>query len=36
VPRSRTVDLWENYSLVVALVALLGLDWLIRLRRGYV
>jgi hypothetical protein len=34
--RARTVDLWENYALVLALVALLGLDWLVRLRRGLV
>lgn len=36
IAREKTVDLWENYSLVLVLVALLGIDWLIRLRRGFV
>jgi hypothetical protein len=36
VARARTVDLWENFTLVLVLVGLLGLDWLVRLRRGFV
>jgi hypothetical protein len=32
----RTVDLWENYTLLVVLCSLLGIDWLLRLLRGYV
>jgi hypothetical protein len=33
--RARTIDLWENFSLLVLLCILLGIDWGIRLRRGY-
>jgi hypothetical protein len=33
---TRSIDLWNNFSLVLLLCALLGLDWLIRLLRGYV
>jgi len=29
------LDLWNNYTLLFALVALLGLDWVLRLGRGY-
>jgi hypothetical protein len=36
VARARTVDLWENFALVFVLVGLLGIDWLVRLRRGFV
>jgi hypothetical protein len=35
VTRLRTIDLWENYALVLIMVGLLGIDWLGRLRRGY-
>ncbi len=36
VRRARTVDLWGGFWIISALVAVLGLDWLIRLMRGYV
>lgn len=36
VEERRTVDLWSNFTLVLALVGVLGLDWLLRLLRGFV
>jgi hypothetical protein len=33
---ARTIDLWNNYSLMLVLCGLLAVDWLIRLMRGYV
>jgi hypothetical protein len=33
---ARTIDLWNNFSLVLILCALLGADWLLRMLRGYV
>jgi hypothetical protein len=35
VPGARTLDLWNNYSLVLLICGLLGADWIIRLRKGY-
>lgn len=32
----HTVDLWSNYTLLLVLCGLLGVDWLLRLMRGYV
>jgi hypothetical protein len=32
----QTVDIWENYTLLLVLCSLLGIDWLLRLLRGYV
>jgi len=32
---ARSIDLWNNYSLVLLLCALLGFDWLLRMLRGY-
>jgi hypothetical protein len=32
----RTLDLWGNFTLPLVLCGLLGLDWLLRLLRGYV
>lgn len=34
--RTRRLDLWNNFSLLVLLCLLLGSDWLLRLVRGYV
>lgn len=36
VEQTRAFDLWNNFSLVIALCLLLGVDWAIRLVRGYV
>jgi hypothetical protein len=36
VTRARTIDLWQNFALVLVLMGLLGIDWLVRLRRGFV
>jgi hypothetical protein len=36
VEAARTIDLWNNFSLVLILCALLGADWLLRMLRGYV
>lgn len=35
VDREKTLDLWNGYSLLVLLSLLLGLDWLLRLLRGF-
>jgi hypothetical protein len=35
VPEMRTLDLWNNFTLVLLICGLLGTDWLIRLRKGY-
>lgn len=32
----RTFDLWNSYTLMLVLCGLLGIDWLLRLLRGYV
>jgi hypothetical protein len=32
----RSLDLWNNFSLLLVLSGLLGVDWFIRLMRGYV
>jgi hypothetical protein len=32
----HTLDLWDNFALMILLCGLLGLDWLLRLVRGYV
>ena len=34
--QAKTVDLWSNFNLVLLLLAVLGLDWLLRLLRGFV
>jgi hypothetical protein len=36
VMRARQLDLWSNFSLLIALCVLLGIDWMLRLLRGYV
>ena len=36
VQQAKTVDLWNNYALMLLLCGLLGVDWLMRLLRGYV
>ncbi len=36
VQQARTLDLWNNYTLMLLLCGLLGADWLLRLLRGYV
>lgn len=36
VQMSRTIDLWSGFHLVLLLVAVLALDWVIRLVRGFV
>jgi hypothetical protein len=36
VPQTRMIDLWNGYTLLLLLCVLLGLDWLLRLLRGYV
>lgn len=36
IQRTHVVDLWNNYTLLCALVFVLGLDWAIRLLRGLV
>ena len=36
VTRTRQLDLWNNFTLLIVLCALLGTDWLLRLLRGYV
>jgi hypothetical protein len=33
---ARTLDLWQDYTLLLALCLLLGIDWVVRLVRGYV
>jgi len=35
VTRLQTVDLWNDYALLLLLSALLGADWLLRLLRGF-
>lgn len=35
-PEVKTVDLWRNFSLLLVLCGLLGVDWMLRLVRGYV
>ena len=35
VTRVQTVDLWNRYALLLLLSALLGIDWLLRLLRGF-
>ena len=32
---ARVMDLWNNFTLLSVLAALLGIDWLLRLGRGY-
>lgn len=32
----RTIDLWNNFTLLLLLCGLLGMDWVLRLWRGYV
>ncbi len=34
--RERTLDLWNNFTLLLILCGLLGTDWMLRLLRGYV
>jgi hypothetical protein len=34
--QARTLDLWNGGTLLYLLCAMLGIDWLVRLRRGYV
>lgn len=36
VQKTRLYDLWNNFTLMILLALLLGVDWLIRLLRGYV
>jgi hypothetical protein len=36
VPQTKMIDFWNGYSLLLALCVLLGVDWLLRLLRGYV
>jgi len=36
VEQAAIVDLWSNFSLLLALVGVLGLDWLLRLLKGFV
>jgi hypothetical protein len=36
VPQMHTLDLWSNWTLLLVLCGLLGMDWLLRLMRGYV
>jgi hypothetical protein len=36
VRQTQTLDLWNNFSLPLLLCGLLGVDWLLRLLRGYV
>jgi hypothetical protein len=36
VAQAQTLDLWNNFTLLLVLCALLGTDWLLRLLRGYV
>ena len=36
VQQSRSIDLWSSFALLALLVAILGLDWLLRLLRGFV
>jgi hypothetical protein len=33
---AKTVDLWNNYTLMLLICCLLGVDWMVRLWRGYV
>lgn len=33
---TRTVDMWNSYCLLIATVAVLSLDWLLRMLRGFV
>lgn len=35
VQQARTVDLWNNYTLILVLCGLLGVDWVLRLLQGY-
>ena len=34
--RKRTIDLWNSYVLLLLLIAVLGMDWAVRLLRGFV
>lgn len=36
VEQRATIDLWQNFTLLLVLCALLGADWMLRLMRGYV
>ncbi|MFW6059662.1 MAG: hypothetical protein ACODAQ_05740, partial [Phycisphaeraceae bacterium] len=36
VSEARTVDLWRDWFLLLALAGVLGVDWLVRLLRGFV
>ncbi|MFA5343712.1 MAG: vWA domain-containing protein [Kiritimatiellia bacterium] len=36
VRQARALDFWAGYELLLALIAVLGLDWLLRLLRGFV
>jgi hypothetical protein len=36
VQKTRVFDLWNNFTLIILLVLLLGTDWLLRLLRGFV
>lgn len=36
VKETRTLNMWSNFSLLLLLCALMGLDWTLRLLRGYV
>jgi hypothetical protein len=33
--QTRTLDLWNNFTLVLLICGLLGADWILRLRKGY-
>jgi hypothetical protein len=35
VTRSKTLDLWNGFALILLLSVLLGADWLLRLLRGF-
>jgi hypothetical protein len=36
VDEAKTVDLWNNYTLMLLLCGMLAIDWILRLMRGYV
>lgn len=36
VQETKSINLWNNFALLIAITALLGLDWFLRLLRGYV
>lgn len=36
VQQTKTIDLWNRWGLLIAFVVVLGLDWLLRLLRGFV